>query len=216
VDIANADRFTEQRQDLTDNTVLVLTASEYEAVRTDPKFTDVRSEKMIPYPDGSPGFYFVRMRYSALADALVEQERLERQRPISETVEAGGERLTVEHPFLDSGTIQHMFDGDTYTLARGYEANPMILRITFDTPRPVHELVLTTGSMDIGLTVRLYPAGGGDPEVYSRDYPDLPDDPTVTLAFGQPPDLVERVDLEISQLGVVGPSKLHIREIEFK
>jgi hypothetical protein len=216
VDIANADRFTEHRQDLTDHMVLVLTASEYEAARTNPKLTDVRSEKLISYPDGSPGFYFVRMRYSDVADALVEQEQLERQRPITETVEVGGHLFTVEHPFLDSGTIQHMFDGDQYTLARGYEANPVILRITFDLPRPIHALVLTTGSMDIGLTVRLYPVGGGEPKVYSRDYPDLPDDPTVTLAFDQPPEQVERMDIEITQLGVVGPSKIHIREIELK
>jgi len=216
VDIANADRFTEQRQDLTGNMVLVLTASEYEAARTNPKLTDVRSEKLISYPDGSPGFYFVRMRYSAVADALVEQDRLERLRPTTETVDVGGHSLTVEHPFLDSGTIQHMFDGDRYTLARGYEANPLILRITFDVPRPIHELVLTTGSMDIGLTVRLYPVGGGEPKVYSRDYSGLPDDPTVTLPFDQPPEQVERMDIEITQLGVVGPAKLHIREIELK
>ncbi|OGO10847.1 MAG: hypothetical protein A2Y93_07525 [Chloroflexi bacterium RBG_13_68_17] len=216
VDIANADRFTAQRQDLTDNMVLVLTAPEFEAVRTDPKFADVRYEKLISYPDGSPGFYFVRMRYSAFADALVEQERLERLRPITETVEVGGRSYTVEHPSLDSGTIQHMFDGDTYTLARGYEANPLTLRITFDVPRPIHELILTTGSMDIGLTVRLYGVQGGEPSVYTRDYSGLPDDPTVTLAFDQPPAQVERMDIEVSQLGVVGPAKLHIREITLK
>jgi 4-amino-4-deoxy-L-arabinose transferase-like glycosyltransferase len=216
VDIANADRFTQQKQELTDNMVLVLTASEYEAARADPKLTDVRSERLITYPDGSPGFYFVRMRYSPVADALVEQEELERQQPITETVEVGGHTLTVEHPFLDSGTIQHMFDGDTYTLARGYEANPLILRITFDAPRPIHQLVVTTGSMDFSLTVHLYPVGGAEPKVYLHDYLDLPDDPTVTLAFDQPPEQVARMDIEITQLGVVGPSKLHIREIELK
>ena len=216
VDIANTDRFTEQRQELTDNMVLVLTASEYEAARTNPKFTDVRSEKLIPYPDGSPGFYFVRLRYSALADTLVEQEHQERQQPITETVDVTGHPYTVEHPYLDSGTIQHMFDGDTYTLARGYEANPLILRITFDAPRAVQELIVTTGSMDFGLTVRLYPAGGGEPRLYARDFRDLPDDPTVTLALDQPPAQVERMDIEITQLDVTGPAKLHIREIELK
>jgi len=216
VDIANADRFTEQKRNLTDDTVLVLTASEYEKALADPKLADVRYEKLISYPDGTPGFYFVRMRYSAVADVLVEQEHQERLLPITETVDVGGHTYSVEHPYLDSGTIQHMFDGDTYTLARGYEANPLILRITFDAPRAVREVVVTTGSMDFSLTVRLYPAGGGDPKVYSRDFRDLPDDPTVTLTFDQPPELIERVDIEITQLDVTGPSKLHIREIEFQ
>ncbi|MCX6071830.1 MAG: glycosyltransferase family 39 protein, partial [Chloroflexi bacterium] len=173
VDVGNADNFTAERQPLDDHLVFLLTAREYEAVRADPKFTDVRFEKMIPYPDGSPGFYFVRMRYSAQADAIFEQERLERLKPIIETLVVDGSTLSIEHPLLDSGTIQHMFDGDKYTLARGYEANPMVLKISFDTPRPVRGMDLTTGSMDFALTVRLYATAGGPPVVYTETYTGL-------------------------------------------
>lgn len=216
VGIANADWFSESIRDLTEDTVLVLTAPEYQEVLADPKFADVRYDRLIAYPDGSPGFYFVRMRYSEAARSILKQDALERQRPITETVEVDGHLFTVEHPYLDSGTIQHMFDGDTYTLARGYEANPIVLRIAFDTPQPLREVVVTTGSMEVGLLVRLYPAGGDGPIVYTREFRDLPDDPTVALTFDQPPDLVERVDVEITQLDVNGPSKLHIREIQFR
>jgi hypothetical protein len=171
---------------------------------------------MIPYPDGSPGFYFVRMRYSAQADAIFEQERLERLKPIIETLVVDGSTLSIEHPLLDSGTIQHMFDGDKYTLARGYEANPMVLKISFDTPRPVRGMDLTTGSMDFALTVRLYATAGGPPVVYTETYTGLSSDPTVSLDFPGAPAQVSRLEIEVLDLTDPGAAKIHLREIEFR
>ena len=213
VDIANADRFTEERQPLNDKTILVLTASEYEQARLNPKFSEVRVEKEIPYPDGSPGFFFVRLRYSDQADAIFEQERLERLVPIVETTPVNGEVWTIEHSLFDSGGVQHLFDGDPYTLARGYEANPLVLKLTFPTPRPVAALDLTTGSMDLSLTVRLIPGDGSEARVYSRTYTNLPGDPTVTLEFPNAPEEVSRIEIEVRHLTQPGAAKIHLREI---
>jgi 4-amino-4-deoxy-L-arabinose transferase-like glycosyltransferase len=216
VDIANADRFTETRQELTDDIILVLTAREYQAARVNPKLADIRVEKEIPYPDGSPGFFFVRMRYSPQADAIFEQERLERLKPIVETLEVGGAMVTIRHPLFDSGGVQHLFDGDVYTLARGYEANPMLLEFTFDVPRTIKGVEITTGSMDFALTVRLYPTAGGEPLVYAGRFVDQPMDPTVSLDFDGAPDKVSRLEIEILHLGEPGPAKIHLREIRFR
>ncbi len=216
IDIANADRFTEKRQPLDDKTVLVLTAPEYEAALVNPKLTDLRVERLMPYPDGSPGFYFIRMRYSAQADAIFEQERLERLKPVTDTLVVDGSTLTIEHPLFDSGGVQHLFDGDTYTLVRGYEANPLVLKITFDRPRPLSGMDLTTGSMSFALTVRLYPAEGGEPAVYTESYSDLPNDPTVSLDFTGAPAQVSRVEIEVLHLTEPGAAKIHLREIGFR
>jgi hypothetical protein len=213
VDIANADRFTEERRPLSDKTILVLTASEYERARLDPKFSHVRVEKEIPYPDGSPGFFFVRLRYSDQADAIFEQERLARLVPIVETTTVGGETWTIEHPLFDAGGLQHLFDGDPYTLVRGYEANPLVLKVTFPSPRPLTALDLTTGSMDLALTVRLIPADGSEALVYSQAYTDLPNDPTVTLEFSGAPPAVAQVEIEVLHLTEPGAAKIHLREI---
>jgi 4-amino-4-deoxy-L-arabinose transferase-like glycosyltransferase len=213
VDIANADRFTSERQPLNDKIILVLTSSEYEQARLNPKFSEVRVEEEIPYPDGSPGFYFVRLRYSDQADALFEQERLARLVPVVETTIVNGEVWTIEHSLFDSGGAQHLFDGDPYTLARGYEANPLVIKLTFPTPRPLAALDLTTGSMDLSLTVRLIPADGSEPHVYSRTYTDLPGDPTVTLEFPDAPQEVSRLEMEVRHLTHPGAAKIHLREI---
>lgn len=216
VDVGNADGFIAERRPLDDHLVFVLTAREYKAVRSSPKFTSVRVEKMIPYPDGSPGFYFIRIRYSDQADTIFEQERLERLKPIIDTLEVNGETLTIEHPLFDSGGVQHLFDGDLYTLARGYEANPMLLKISFGAPRPLTGIDLTTGSMDFALTVRLFPPGGAAPMVYTETYADLPNDPTVTLDFPGAPTEVTRIEIEIHHLLEPGPAKIHLREIQLR
>jgi 4-amino-4-deoxy-L-arabinose transferase-like glycosyltransferase len=216
VDVGNADSFTAQRQPLDDHLVFVLTAREYEAALADPKFTDVRSEEVIPYPDGTPGFYFVRMRYSAQADAIFEQERIERLKPIVETIVVDGSPLTIEHPLFDAGRVEDLFDGDTYTLARGYEANPLVLKISFDAPRHLTGLDLTTGTMDVGVTVRLYSPDSTGPVVYAESYTGLPDDPTVSIDFAGAPARVSRVELEVQDLTQPGAAKIHLREIHFR
>lgn len=216
VSTANTDRYTTEQLPLTDKIILVLTASEYERARADPKLTDVRVEKMIPYPDGSPGFYFIRMRYSDQAAAIFEQERLERLKPVTDVLEVNGSVLTIEHSLFDSGTVQHIFDGDPYTLARGYDANPLLLKISFDSPRRLSGVDITTGSMDSAITVRLIPSGGGEPVVYTGTYRDLPMDPTVTLDFDGAPDAVTRIEIEILNLLEPGPANIHLREILFR
>ncbi len=216
VDIANTDRFTESRQELTDDIILVLTAREYEAARVNPKLADVRVVKELRYPDGSPGFYFVRMRYAPQADAIFEVERQERLKPVIDTLDLGGSVLTVRHPLFDSGGLQHLFDGDVYTLVRGYEANPMLLELTFDAPRALHGVEITTGSMDFALTIRLFPTTGGQPVVYTETYVDQPMDPTVSLEFSDAPEQVTHLEIEIRHLGEPGPAKIHLREIQFR
>ncbi len=216
VDIANADRFTESRQELTDDIILVLTAREYEAARVNPKLDDVRVVKELRYPDGSPGFFFVRMRYSPQADAIFELERQERLKPIIETLDIGGSVVTIQHPLFDSGGVQHLFDGDVYTLARGYDANPMLLVLSFDAPRALHGVEITTGSMDFALTIRLFPTADGEPVVYTETYIDQPMDPTVSLEFDGAPAQVSRLEIEIRHLGEPGPAKIHLREIKFR
>jgi hypothetical protein len=156
------------------------------------------------------------MRYSDQADAIFEQEQLERLKPVIDTLEVKGEMLTIEHPLFDSGGVQHIFDGDPYSLARGYEANPMLLKITFAAPRPLSGVDITTGSMESAIAVRLVPTGGGEPVVYKGTYRDLPMDPTISIDFPGAPTEVTRIEIEIHHLLEPGPAKIHLREIQLR
>ncbi len=213
VEVANADGFLTEKKDLNNKMIFVLTPSEYQSLLTNLKIANVRVDRVLPYPDGSPGFYFLRMSYSPQADALFEQERLERQKPVVETAEIGGQTVVVQHPLFDNGEIKNVFDGDPYTFARTYDANPAVLILTFPAPRRVSAIEVTTGSMDIALTVRLYAEPDSTPAEYSQTYRGLPQDPTVHLAFPEAPPTVIRMEIDIGNAAIVGPSKLHLREI---
>jgi hypothetical protein len=206
-----------QPRPLPPGTVLVMTSQEYDVARTSPKLADVQTDLTVPYPDGTPGFYFTRLRYSEQAAALFEAEAAERRRPVEETVEVDGQRVTVSHSRFDIGQLSNVFDGDTFTLARGQEANPVVLDLRFGSARPVTGLSLTTGSMaDYTVFARLYGADGALAHEYAQDFRGQPPDPTVTLAFPGAPAAVARLVLEIRDNLAEGAANLHIREVSLQ
>jgi hypothetical protein len=213
IEVSNADGLLADFGELTRELLFVLTPEEYAAILQNPKINGVQVERTLPYPDGRTGFYFVRMEYSNQAEELFAREREERSLPVVESLEVDGEMLRIEHSLFDSGEILHVFDKDPYTMARGMEANPLLLDITFPSPRSLSGLDLTTGSMDIGLAAALYPAGEDGPVEIEESYTDLPDDPTVSLSFPANLGPVKRVRLWVTHLDAIGPSKIHVREL---
>jgi len=213
VETRNAAGFIEEKGDLNDQMLFILTPPEYEEVLNDPKFEGVTVERTLPYPDGTTGFYFVHMHYSPQADEIFAQERLERQRPVLTDVVVNGETIHIEHSLLDMGGIENIFDGDPHTLARGYEANPFRLVLGFDQPRALTGIRLTTASMDFSLTVRLFAGNTEEPVVYSESYRNLPGDPTVEMAFDQGPQSVVRIEMDIRNLNQGDTANIHLREL---
>jgi len=203
----------EMRDDLDESTVFVLTAAEYAEVMESEKVSVIKLERTVPYPDGRDGFYFVRMRYTEDAEDIFEEEREARQQPIIDEVLIEGQVVMIQHPLLDMGEVENIFDGDTFTMIRTYEANPVLIVLTFPEPRTISGLSLTTGTMDIILTVRLFDEEMDELITYDQDYIDLPNDPTVDLPFSQ--GSIEASAIEVEILGLLeDPSaKIHIREI---
>ncbi len=83
VQMVNIDAYQFSQLPLTDDTLLVMTPDEYAETIDDPKFTDIRVERTLPYPDGQPGFYFVRLKYSPEAPAIFAAEDAARRQPVS-------------------------------------------------------------------------------------------------------------------------------------
>lgn len=216
VSVSNVDAYIGAKLPLDDRTILVMTREEFLRAENDPKFTDIRIERTLPYPDDTVGFYFVRMRYSPGADALFEAERIERQKPIAEELDVNGEVLKTVHSLFEAGRIQDLFDDDTYTLVRGAEANPLIVDVTYPSPRAFSSLALTIGTHDVDLTVRLFDAGGAEAASYSQEFLGQGADPTLNIEFSDAPSDVKRVVIEIRDARSAGPAKLHVREIALR
>jgi hypothetical protein len=214
VHMGNAGNYLlEMHDDLDEETVFVLTPEEYDEVMESDKVSIVKLERTVPYPDGRDGFYFVRLRYTKDAEDIFEEEREARKRPITDEVLIEGQEVKIQHPLLDMGEVENLFDGDTFTMVRTFDANPALIVLTFPNPHSLKGLSLTTGTMDIILTVRLFDEENEEPITYNQTYTDLPNDPTVELTFRQ--GSVETSVIEIEILGVLEDpgAKIHIREI---
>jgi hypothetical protein len=203
----------EMLDDLDENTVFVLTPAEYAEVMESNKVSVVKLERTVPYPDGRDGFYFVRLRYTEDAEDIFEEEREARKKPITDVVIIDGQEVMIQHPLLDMGEAENIFDGDTFTMIRTFDANPALIVLTFPQPRAISGLSITTGTMDIILSIRLLDEEAQELITYDEIYTDLPNDPTVDLPFTQGSVEAAAIEIEIHGLLEDPGAKIHIREI---
>jgi hypothetical protein len=215
VQMLSIDSFMRERRSLDANTLLVMTPSEYQDARASGKFQSIEVDRIVPYPDGRPGFYFAVLSYAANFEQTIAAEKAARRLLITETVELNGEPLQVSHSALDFGQLRDLFDGNPDSLVRGLGANPLVLDFAFAKPRAMKEVKGTFGSMDFRLTAILTAPDQEVSEVYSWDFRGLPLDPSVEVSFARGPALVSRLRLEILKLDGAEEEHIHIRELSF-
>jgi hypothetical protein len=216
VQMRTVDDFMQQRNDLTPDMLFIMMPEEYQKAVASGKFKSVNVEKVIPYPDGSPGFYFARLAYADNVDKVFAAEEAARRQPVVEQYVLDGQPVTVSHSQFEAGQLSDLFDGDPFTFVRGREANPLVLEFTFSQPRTLSGLAATFGSMDFDLTARLYSDPDGAPVVFEHEYRNMPPDPQVELQFGSSPQTVSKLRLEIKHLTAGPKAKIHVRELKLK
>jgi hypothetical protein len=216
VELINVDAFLFSKHDMSPNELFVMTPDEYKQAVASQKFVMQSPERIIPYPDGQPGFYFVRMRYADNIDTIFAAERQARQLLQEDSATLDGQQLLVRHSLLDAGQVADLFDGDDNTLMRGLEANPLIIELVFASPRTVGRLGVTVGSMDFSLKIITTPADGSAPRDASMTYRNLPSDPHVDLALPGSTQPVSKLRIEITNLHEGEVAHIHVREISLR
>jgi hypothetical protein len=216
VELKNIDAYMDSQLELDEDALFVMTPDEYEKAVNSPKFTDPRVEKVLPYPNGEPGFYFARLHYVEEVERIFREEAEERRKLVVEEATIDGQRVTVEHTPFDLGTINDVFDQDAFTLARTHEINPARVNLVLPAPRVVNAIVITTGSMDIELEVRAYREADAEPVLYQATWSDLPPDPTVQLNLDRGPEYITRLELVIEHMEALDQTSIHLREIRLK
>ncbi|MGH9317869.1 MAG: hypothetical protein ACRD1P_12280 [Thermoanaerobaculia bacterium] len=197
--------------------LFVMTPQNYQSATRDPKFVVSRPERTVRYPDGRTGFYFVRMRYSDNARAVLAAEREARKRLVEETISLSGEAVRIHHSPLDMGALPALFDGQFNTLIRGLEANPFVMVMTFPTPRKIGKVTVTLGSHRvIQLRFRVSPADGSAERAYDSVYRNPPPDPRLEFVFPDGPLLTKEIRMEIGDLTEAETMHVHIRELSFQ
>ncbi|HEX4440879.1 MAG TPA: hypothetical protein VH854_12455 [Thermoanaerobaculia bacterium] len=125
-----------------------------------------------------------------------------------------GHLVEVTHSKWDGGQTSDMFDTNKDSLARTENANPAIIDIKLPEPRPLKGVSLTTGGMDAGLTVIVHPASGAA-KTYTKDFRQMPPDPTFGLDFDTGSAPVQSVHIEIKDLNG-GDGHVHIRTLKLR
>lgn len=216
VHFQNVESFIAQKQPLDDNMLLMMTPEELRKARASNKFQRIDVERVIKYPDGSEGFYFVRLAYVDNVDALFDADEAARLQPVTDIIQLGDTNASVTHLQFEAGRIQDLFDGDTFTLVRFIEANPVYLDFDFSAPHHITALAMDTGTMDFTLTVSLYASENSAPIVYTQTYRDLPPDPHIELPFTDAPETIKKMRVEIKAENIGGQARIHVREIKFR
>ena len=214
--IRTIDTWIDNAVPLSQELLFVVTPTELERAKQSGKFQEPVIERVLDYPNGAPGFYFARFRYVPDVEKIFERERQERAKPVTSQVVIAGEKVRVIHSRMDYGQVQDMFDGNSLSLSRGLEANPLVIELQYPSPRAVRGISALFGKMNFRLTVSLFPTGVSEPTVYAQTVTTNAETPQVSLRFENPPASVERVRVEIQNLDAQGAAKIHVRELEVR
>lgn len=215
-ELGNIDGFMDEYRPELETLVLVMTPEEYERARNSPKFTDLHIEQILPYPDGQPGFYFVRLRYVDNIEAILEAERQQRRLLVEEQMTLpDGRQVQVAHSYLDMGDIQHAFDGDPTTLIRTYEANPLRIRLTFSAPEVIQTLTFRVGGVPTRITVQLWAPRAVEAAVVSQEVGETPLPREVTLSLPAPQEVL-RMEIEVLNVRDGEPAHVHLWEVQWR
>jgi hypothetical protein len=211
--MGNIEGYLFKRLPLQGNETFVMTATEYVKAAASPIFTGLAVDQILYYPDGTPGFYFVRLAYSDGADAIFVAEKEARRVLLVDSITLDGQVVELRYSQIDMGEPKHMFDGDTLTLMRGLEANPFILEMVFPAPRALSGVTADFGIADLTLTALLYASPDGEPVSYSTDLHSTDIDPLMYLSFDQGPAQVNKIRFTIFNRAAGETANIHIKEL---
>jgi 4-amino-4-deoxy-L-arabinose transferase-like glycosyltransferase len=212
--MGNIDGFMIEHRAINDRTIFVMTPEEYERAETSRKFTDIEILRTIPYPNGMPGFYFVKLRYVDNIDQTLAQEIEARRQLIVDELDIDQQRVQVSYSMLDMGTIDDLFDGDENSLVRSFEANPLRIQLDFPEPRSAAGLSIKVGGTPTRIGVVLQDANGEvllevDERVEEQTIPRFVD-------LEWPVVAVSRISISVTSLDVGEPAHVHLWEVTLR
>jgi len=192
-----------------DQKAFVLMPEEYERIKSSGRFQEALVDKIIPYPDGRPGFYFVRLTYVDSIEEIIRAEQKDRQRIHVAEVMLAGQRTTLRHTAVE-GDINNLFDDDADTLIKTRGINPLVLELEFTEPLKLSGITARVGAEPVEITVEVNGDGGG--RKYTTRAGELGPYKDVPVIFSQ----VEATSrMRISLLDVFAPETgiVHIWEL---
>lgn len=211
----NAKKYMEEYQGGLDSALFVMTLSDYEEAKASNKFGEVIVDRSLSYPDGSPGFYFVRLRYREDAEDIFNKELLERAELVPDFIKIGDQEIPIQHTILDGvKTIQNAFDGNLETLIKSDRVNPLVMELDFPQPVSIEQLELSVGSERVVILVSAWLEDQSVRE-FSLEAEEGDQNKTVRVSFGDSL-LVERLRIELHDVNAQEDSFVHLWDVHIE
>jgi hypothetical protein len=195
--------------------LFIMTADEYEQALQERKFTDLKVDKIMPYPDGSPGFYFIRMHYSDEAISLFEEEQRQKQSIQETMLTLHGQTVLVRYSSLDMGEISEVFDSNPATLIRTAEINPIEIILEFEEEIIMSSMALRVGGAPIRTSITLNPLETPSGSTYSQDLPETPNPRAVSITLPTP-QTIKSLRIQVRNLRDGENTRVHLWDMEIK
>ena len=192
--------------------VMVMTSEEYGVAQASGRFSEIRIEQILNYPNGQPGFYFARLVYVPNIEELIRAEKAELSKPVEEQIVLGGETIRVVHSRFDMGEVASGFDGNPFSLMRSQQDNPLYLEMFFPAAHRFTRVSVRVGGAPTRLIATFYPPSGGDPAVFSAAVERASDYRDVEILL-DPPVESSHIRVEIETVGEGEPTHVHVYEI---
>jgi len=215
IQLGNLDDYLYNLKPIEDQRVFVIPAEEFEKATSSGKFTRVQVEKIIPYPNEEPGFFFVRLDYVENIEEILEEEKKARRELQTERVIIHGEPVQVRYSLLDMGKIEDLWDGDAKSVTRTYEANPYVIEITFPESKIVSGVDLVIGDTDANINLQLFTDSEATTDLpleISTERSGTVKKPLVSVDF-QDSYEVEKMIIALTDLKQNEPAHVHLWEL---
>jgi len=218
LDGGSIEGYIQRKYPVDENTLFIMVPYEYEMALASPKLTDIRVETIVPNPDGTPAFYFVRLRYVDNIDEIFAAERAERAVLREAVINVEGQPVSIRFSYLDAvdqaQSIQEVFDDDIHTLAKTLEDNPFVIEFTFPAVRTISGFSIISGSANMQITVKCYPTLDAEPVTFMFEGKGSEDEPMLSFDFPEPTD-VQFLHMEMLDPYSPPPAQIHIWELYF-
>jgi 4-amino-4-deoxy-L-arabinose transferase-like glycosyltransferase len=204
---------------LDDNVLFVMTPEEFDQLATVGKFSEINVVDIVPYPNGEPGFYFVKLRYVDNIDEIFAAEKAVRQVMQEATFTIDDEPVLVKYTFLDTDLQEDamalVFDGNPYTMAKTFEINPFVIEMTFPTQRTLHEFSIVIGSIKAEITLRCQTTPDAEPVIYTFEGEGSITAPELSFTLPQPLE-VTVLRLDVRNVAATEEAMIHIWELTLR
>jgi hypothetical protein len=197
--------------------IFVMTQDEMSGAQSSGRFSAIRVDRVLDYPNGAPGFYFARLELASNIAEILARDREKLRTLIDGQVVVRGETLSVRHYQLDMGNLEGIFDADPETMGRFNADNPTVMEVRFPSPRPIHNVILRISPAKWEINLWMNSADKGASQHYMFHAKDQAPDP-IEIPIDKGPAETAFLRLEIRNLDIEEhkPSIVHLHGLEFR